>query len=100
MVQTSCIPAPSVGPIAWRVGRWKPGQLIARPCPRGRVRFVQDGARTPWQPRTMTAKLAMFTIDCDDPATLATFYSELLGREVAHSSDDYAMITGEGPAIG
>ena len=42
----------------------------------------------------------MFTVDCDDPAALATFYSKLLGLEVAHSSDEYAMITGEGPAIG
>jgi catechol 2,3-dioxygenase-like lactoylglutathione lyase family enzyme len=48
----------------------------------------------------MTAKLAMFTIDCDDPAALAVFYSELLGMEIAHSSDDYAMLTGDGPALG
>ena len=48
----------------------------------------------------MTARLAMFTIDCDDPASLATFYSELLGLDIAHSSDDYAMVTGAGPALG
>ena len=48
----------------------------------------------------MTAKLAMFTIDCADPAGLAAFYSELLGMEVAHSEDDYAMLTGDGPALG
>lgn len=47
-----------------------------------------------------TAKLAMFTIDCDDPARLATFYSGLLGMQIAHSSDDYAMLTGDGPALG
>ncbi len=49
---------------------------------------------------TMTAKLAMFTIDCDDPAALATFYGELLGMETAHSEQDYAMLTGTGPALG
>lgn len=48
----------------------------------------------------MTAKLAMFTIDCADPAALATFYSELLGMEVTASSEDYAMLTGDGPALG
>lgn len=48
----------------------------------------------------MTARLAMFTIDCDDPATLATFYGELLSLEIAHSSDDYAMLVGAGPALG
>jgi predicted enzyme related to lactoylglutathione lyase len=48
----------------------------------------------------MTAKLAMFTIDCDDPAALAVFYGHLLGMEIAHSADDYAMVTGDGPALG
>ena len=47
----------------------------------------------------MTARIAMFTIDCDDPAALAAFYASLLG-EITHSSDDYAMLTGEGPALG
>jgi predicted enzyme related to lactoylglutathione lyase len=48
----------------------------------------------------MTARLAMFTIDCEDPAALAAFYGELLGMDTAHSSDDYAMLTGVGPALG
>lgn len=48
----------------------------------------------------MTAKLAMFTVDCDDPAALAAFYGELLGMTIAHSGDDYAMFTGDGPALG
>lgn len=48
----------------------------------------------------MTAKIAMFTIDCADPAELAAFYSELLGLRVATSSADYAMLTGDGPALG
>ena len=48
----------------------------------------------------MTARLAMFTIDCDDPAAAAAFYSALLGMEIAHSSDAYAMLSGDGPALG
>ncbi len=48
----------------------------------------------------MKAKLAMFTLDCDDPAALASFYSDFLGMEVAYSSDDYAMLVGDGPALG
>lgn len=48
----------------------------------------------------MKAKLAMFTLDCVDPAALASFYSEFIGMDVAFSSDDYAMLVGEGPALG
>ena len=48
----------------------------------------------------MTARLAMFTIDCDDPAASAAFYAALLGMEIAHTGDDYAMVTGDGPALG
>lgn len=48
----------------------------------------------------MTARLAMFSIDCDDPRALADFYGELLGMEIAHAGDDYAMLTGDGPALG
>jgi predicted enzyme related to lactoylglutathione lyase len=46
------------------------------------------------------ARLAMITIDCADPASLAGFYARVLGWDVAHSQDEYAMITGEGTAIG
>lgn len=48
----------------------------------------------------MTTKIAMFTIDCADPAALASFYSELLGMDIAASGDEYAMLTGDGPALG
>lgn len=48
-----------------------------------------------------TAKVAMFTIDCADPAAQATFWSALTGAEVAVSTDDYAMLTLDGgPALG
>ncbi|EWC58270.1 Glyoxalase/bleomycin resistance protein/dioxygenase [Actinokineospora spheciospongiae] len=48
----------------------------------------------------MTASLAMVSLDCPDPQALAVFYSELLGWKVAHSEEQYAMITGEGAPIG
>lgn len=48
----------------------------------------------------MTAHIAMFTIDCADPPGLAAFYSQLLGMDVAVSNEDYAMLTGVGPALG
>ncbi len=47
-----------------------------------------------------TASVAMVTIDCAEPATEATFWSELLGWQVAHSEAAYAMVTGDGPALG
>lgn len=42
------------------------------------------------------ASLAMINLDCADPAALADFYHQVLGWKVAHSQDEYAMITGEG----
>jgi catechol 2,3-dioxygenase-like lactoylglutathione lyase family enzyme len=48
----------------------------------------------------MTASLAMVNLDCPDPQALAAFYGELLGWKVAHSEEQYAMITGEGAPIG
>lgn len=45
---------------------------------------------------TAVAALAMINIDCDDPRALAGFYHQVLGWEVTHSEDAYAMIT-EGP---
>jgi predicted enzyme related to lactoylglutathione lyase len=47
-----------------------------------------------------TARLAMVTLDSRDPRTSATFWSELLGWEVAHAEDDYAMLTGPTHALG
>ena len=46
--------------------------------------------------------LKMVTLDCADPRALATFWSELLGWEVAHVQDEYAMLTGPdgAPALG
>src|SRR5690349_653405 len=44
------------------------------------------------------AELAMVNIDCADPQALARFYAELLGREVTHSEEQYAMVDGAGGA--
>ncbi|MET0426551.1 MAG: VOC family protein [Actinoplanes sp.] len=38
------------------------------------------------------ATLAMLNLDAADPAAQAAFYSQVLGWEVLHTSDDYAMI--------
>jgi hypothetical protein len=47
------------------------------------------------------ALVAMFTIDCDEPAPLADFYSRLLGMKIAYQDENVAMISGEsGPSIG
>lgn len=46
------------------------------------------------------ARIAMFTIDCSDPAREAEFWSALTGGTIAVSTEDYAMVTGEGPALG
>jgi hypothetical protein len=42
---------------------------------------------------TTTPVMKMFTIDCADPRVLATFWSELLGWQIAHVEDEYAMLT-------
>jgi catechol 2,3-dioxygenase-like lactoylglutathione lyase family enzyme len=46
------------------------------------------------------ARLAMVTLDCQDPRASATFWSRMLGWEVAHSEDEYAMLTGPSHALG
>lgn len=46
------------------------------------------------------ARLAMVTLDCADPAPLADFYARVLGWQVVHSQDEYAMVTGGGTALG
>jgi predicted enzyme related to lactoylglutathione lyase len=47
------------------------------------------------------ASLAMVNLDCRDPRALAEFYHEVLGWEIAHAQDEYAMITDEnGTSIG
>jgi len=42
------------------------------------------------------ATLKMFTLDSSDAARDAEFWSALLGWEVAHKQDEYAMLTGPG----
>lgn len=49
---------------------------------------------------TNTATLAMVNLDCDRPRALAEFYHRVLGWEITHSTDEYAMISGEGAPIG
>jgi predicted enzyme related to lactoylglutathione lyase len=46
------------------------------------------------------ARLAMINLDAADPAALARFYSQVLGWEVLHSSDEYAMIGDGTTSIG
>ena len=46
------------------------------------------------------ARLAMVTLDCRDPRASATFWSRMLGWEVAHAEDEYAMLTGPSHALG
>jgi predicted enzyme related to lactoylglutathione lyase len=49
---------------------------------------------------TAIATLAMVNLDCEDPRALAEFYHEVLGWQVTHSEDTYAMITDGGTSIG
>ncbi len=49
---------------------------------------------------TPAARLAMVTLDCADPEVSATFWSGLLGWEIAHAERDYAMLTGPDHALG
>src|SRR3954471_4811100 len=46
------------------------------------------------------ATLVMVTIDCAEPARLATFYSDISGWEVTHSQDEYAMISDGTTSLG
>jgi predicted enzyme related to lactoylglutathione lyase len=46
------------------------------------------------------ATLAMINLDAEDPAALATFYSQALGWEVLHSEAEYAMIGDGSTSIG
>ncbi len=46
------------------------------------------------------ATLAMVNLDCDDPRALASFYHQVLGWEVTHSADEYAMISDGATSIG
>ena len=44
------------------------------------------------------ASLAMVNLDCANPPALAEFYHQVLGWEITHSQDEYAMISGESGA--
>ncbi|MFT3852683.1 MAG: VOC family protein [Ilumatobacteraceae bacterium] len=46
------------------------------------------------------AELKMVTLDCADAPASARFWSGVLGWDVAHSEDAYAMLTGPGAALG
>ena len=49
---------------------------------------------------TGIAELIMVTLDCARPPEQARFYGELLGWEILHSQDEYAMIGNGAAAIG
>jgi predicted enzyme related to lactoylglutathione lyase len=46
------------------------------------------------------ATLAMVNLDCGHPAALADFYHQVLGWEITHSQDEYAMISDGATSIG
>lgn len=49
----------------------------------------------------MAARLAMVTLDCDDPRLEAQFWAQLLDLSEAYADDNYAMLKGsDGPALG
>ena len=50
--------------------------------------------------KTPVASLAMITLDCADPQASGAFWSSMLGWEVAHSEEQYAMLTGPSHALG
>ncbi len=39
-----------------------------------------------------TARLGSITLDCSSPSALATFWAELLGGEVAYTSDTFVAV--------
>lgn len=42
------------------------------------------------------ASLAMVNLDCAEPKALAEFYHQVLGWEITHAQDEYAMISDAG----
>lgn len=46
------------------------------------------------------ASLIMVNLDCADPRALAGFYHQVLGWEITHSEDEYAMISDGTAGIG
>lgn len=47
-----------------------------------------------------TATLAMVSIDCPDAKVMCDFYQAVLGWEVTYEGDGYAMLKGDGTALG
>jgi catechol 2,3-dioxygenase-like lactoylglutathione lyase family enzyme len=50
--------------------------------------------------KTPVATLAMITLDCADPQASASFWAAMLGWDVAHAEEQYAMLTGPSHALG
>ena len=46
------------------------------------------------------ARLAMVTVDCDDPQKQGAFWSAVLGWEQTYADDNYAMLAGPSNALG
>jgi hypothetical protein len=42
------------------------------------------------------ARLACVALDCEDPAQLARFWADLLGGEIAYSTDDFCAVRADG----
>lgn len=49
---------------------------------------------------TLTARIAMVTIDCSDPGAEGRFWSALLGGVLAVEAEEYAMVTADGITLG
>lgn len=45
------------------------------------------------------ARLALTVLDCDDPASLAAFWAELLDGKIVHSTDDVVVVKAEGGSL-
>jgi catechol 2,3-dioxygenase-like lactoylglutathione lyase family enzyme len=46
------------------------------------------------------ARYVGFSLDCDDPVTLADFYVQLLGMEISYTSDEFVYLGASGNGIG
>lgn len=62
--------------------------------------FVPAVKGPPMTISTSVAKLAMISLDCADAGASAAFWSEVLGWKIGASGEGYAMIVGDGPAVG
>jgi catechol 2,3-dioxygenase-like lactoylglutathione lyase family enzyme len=48
----------------------------------------------------MIGRLHHVILDCPDPASLAEFYSELLGQPIAYRSDDFVVVAASDSSSG